>query len=152
MNTQDIKNCIKADLDKVKTLLFEGIINVFQDGNLIPEIRVWAEAEPLRETIMALNSNSGSTRALQAMSLLNWWRAQFNTLTAQVTAGAAGAQISAVWNGVVNTVQSLLNSITSGFWSLLTQLLTVKEWSVAGDAGVNLLGLQGTVKVEVTFA
>lgn len=57
----------------------------------------------------------------------------------------------AVWGPVYKRLEKLIRGISSQLWSLISRVFNLAEWKISGDAGVTLLGLSGTVKIELTF-
>ncbi len=64
-----------------------------------------------------------------------------------------GAQsvITGFFKKLKNLIRPKLKAISSRLWALLSNLLTPKEWTISGDTGVSLLGLQGSVGLSITF-
>jgi hypothetical protein len=59
----------------------------------------------------------------------------------------ATGTLGSIGQSIVNWLKKLGQSL----WQLISKLITPKEWAISGEAGVNILGLQGTVTLEVTF-
>jgi len=54
-------------------------------------------------------------------------------------------------DGWAASVGHLVHSLTNALWTLLKTLLTPESWTLRGDLGQSVLGLQGVVSVDVTF-
>lgn len=54
-------------------------------------------------------------------------------------------------NSIVKSVLNKIKTLSSRLWQLLSQLLSLKEWSISGDAGINMLGLSGRVTLQLKF-
>jgi hypothetical protein len=49
-------------------------------------------------------------------------------------------------------VKSQLKNLSLHLWQLLSQLMTPKNWSIQGSAGINnLFGLSGDIQIQITF-
>lgn len=62
--------------------------------------------------------------------------------------------VSNVKSSLWSIVRSILNKIkvlSSRLWQLLSQIVNLKEWSIAGDANINVLGLSGGVTLKLKF-
>ena len=153
MNPGEITVQITKSLDDVKRQVEGKLATQYLDDELLKrEILDWASAQSLREALSNFMTRRDSAAGLQTLALFAWWRDELPTLTAKITVASVGNTIKSAWSGLIsNYLQPILTLIHQQLWALLATLLTVKEWSVSGDAGVSILGLQGTAKIEITF-
>jgi hypothetical protein len=87
--------------------------------------------------------------ALIAVSSVGVLQTETSILQARLThVGAVGARLT---NWIQSHLLPLIQSIWSHLWQVISRMLNPKEWTVSGEAGVNLLGLQGNVGLSITF-
>ncbi len=155
-----LQEMIKHDLDEMI-----GRINEFIHSNnldqlqLQQDIPVWLKADDVLQSVERLvtaeDQESRSSAALYAVASLGALNAQLSLLTAHFNLPGVtqqvGQAVTNAWNNLQSYLQNLIQSISAHLWQLISSLLTLKEWSVSGNAGVNLFGLAGTIQVELTF-
>lgn len=153
---QELKDMLEQD---VRTLLSE--VGSFLENNRIissvEDIPIPAKARDLAEAVdqLVAETDSRSQSALRAITALGALNAQLAYLDARLLRMANLNQIqqtvTGAWNSLKSYIQPILQSISQHLWQLISQLLTLKEWSIAGDTGVNAFGLTGSVQLELTF-
>ena len=152
MNPEEIKDRIVKALDEVERQVKQDFGNQYWDDDALKcEILEWASAHSLREALSNFMTRRDSSAGLQALTLFAWWRDELPVLTPKITAASVGNAIKTTWSGLINYLQPILTLIHQQLWTLLSSLLTVKEWSLTGGAGAGVLGLTGNVEIEITF-
>ena len=101
-----------------------------------------------------------STLAQELKTQLEWLEGMLlhleNMVSSPVTkwpngfAGSIRSSVSSALSKVKNYLIPLLKKFLSKLWSIISGLLTPKEWKIKGGVGTGLLGL-ANVEVEVTF-
>ena len=152
MNPEEIKRQITNQLDDVERQVEQHFAAQDKvDEDLKSKLLGWASARPLRDAITRFMDCRESSAGLHTLALFAWWRDELPVLTTKITTSSIATSVLTAWSGLTGLLQPILTSINQGLWTLLATLLTVKEWSVSGDAGVSILGLKGTAKIEITF-
>ncbi len=92
-----------------------------------------------------LSQSKTRDAAVAAVATMQAFVARAESLAASV-AGTAALSKPSWWN----ILKQKIGSIASHLWSVVSQLVTVKEWKLTGTLGGGVLGLTG-VAVEITF-
>lgn len=150
---------LKQMIDKDLGVMMNEIGKFVRDHDLVPKVEDIALPETIeafQQAIIEMLKDENKARyAVQAFTALNALDAQLAYLNTRfnylASIQAISQAISATWNNLKNYLQSIFQSVSQNLWQLISQLLTFKEWSISGDAGVNAFGLTGTVKVELKF-
>lgn len=150
-----LKNMIDTDLSVMVREIGE-FVQEHELIELIKDIALPAKIEDFQLAIdEMINAENKAKPAAQAFAALSAINAQLAYLDARlnyfVSMQTISQTVSTAWNNLKNYLQSIFQSISQHLWQLISQLLTFKEWSVSGDAGVNVFGLTGTAKVELKF-
>ncbi|MFB6354309.1 MAG: hypothetical protein ABEJ92_09505, partial [Halobacteriales archaeon] len=66
--------------------------------------------------------------------------------------GTIAAAVSKLTGWLKQLKQRIKSKVSSKLWSVVSSLQSPDSWTITGDAGASLLGLSGTVGVEVTFS
>jgi len=62
-----------------------------------------------------------------------------------------GVQSPFAWSHMWKGLLKKIKSVSTHLWQLVSSLLKLKEWSVSGNAGINVFGLSGGVTLQLTF-
>ena len=159
MDTNRLQEMISNDLGEVKAQIDELHKNIDREFHaLIKDIPVMDKVEDLQSSIKSLieaDPEQRSAAAMRAIASLGALSSQVDYLTARLNLPSVTAQVGQKatnhWNSVQTYLQKLIHSLSGLLWQLISNLLTPKEWSIAGDAGVNLFGLSGTAQIQITF-
>jgi hypothetical protein len=97
--------------------------------------------------------NESAVRTITAVSVLN---ARLESLTATtqmaLPSQSPAAQVAnASLTGVISALKAKIHSLLSQLWHLISNLFNPTGWSIGGDTGFNLLGLQGNVSLQIKF-
>jgi hypothetical protein len=159
---EELKQQIHEDLEELRAGLLEYIRGEDRELEFLSESgrsRLEATINETHNTVEALRAPaevplaataSANQQALQAIAALGSLEAQFNYFDARAALPLAAAA-AAAWAGLSAYLKTILQKISSQLWQLLARLLTLKEWSVAGSAGVSLFGLGGNAQIQLTF-
>jgi predicted alpha/beta hydrolase len=108
----------------------------------------WDGGQAVLDACTALVESSESPtreQAVVAVAAVQAFAARAESLAASVT-GTATLTKPNWWN----TIKQKIGSIASQVWSVVSHLMTVKQWKLTGSLGGGVLGLTG-VAVEITF-
>lgn len=92
-------------------------------------------------------SISATSDMLSEISAL---QTRLSSFTGSVKGKVANAA-NTVAGWLKNLEQKIRNNIGNRLWNLVSSYVNLDSWSIYGDAGVNLLGLQGNVGIQVNF-
>ena len=173
MNTNSLVSIIKDDISSIFKILER--IHEEQIGN-VSLLKESSFADPILPFRYSLNSLSialdefikspDSQQALKLVTLVLVVSAQPDAITARfgtITTGVgipqgikqAASSVSAAWNSFVHNIKSVIQSISSTLWSLVSNYLNLKEWSVKGAIGTpaiaSFFGITGSVEIQFTF-
>ena len=173
MNDKELASMIQGDIN----LILKGLddFKKEEDGNLA-KLREESIIDPVRLFRHSLESLHGnveefvkypdSKKALKAITLLSFITAQPDAVGARLSIIAsqvgimpytqqAAFSISTTWNSFKQKIQSVIQSISSALWSLISSYLNLKEWSVKGTVSTpaitSLFGISGSVEIQFTF-
>jgi len=152
---ETLKNMIATDL-RVMTHEIGEFIQKYDLFERITDITLPAKIEDFQlaidEMITAEDKAKPAAQAFAALSAINAQLAYLDArLNYMVSMQTISQTVGAAWNNLKNYLQSIFQSVSQHLWQLISQVLTFKEWSVSGDAGVNVFGLTGTAKIELKF-
>ena len=159
MNPDKLQEMIHHDLDEINGKIQEFYENIDRDTHaLIQDIPISDKIEDVRESVQSLATakpEEHSTLAMRAIASLGALNSQVDYLTARFqlpsVAQKIGKQVANSWDSLHSYLEKVIHSISTHLWQLISNLLTVQNWSVSGNAGVNLFGLSGNAEIQITF-
>lgn len=159
MNSGKLQEMIHHDLNEIDGKIHEFYENIDGDTHaLIQDIPISEKIEDVRESVQSLATakpEEHSMAAMRAIASLGALNSQVDYLTARFhlpsVAQKTGQQVANTWNHIQAYLKNVINSISTHLWQLISNLLTVQNWSVSGSTGVNLFGLSGNAEIQITF-
>lgn len=173
MNHRELLSTIEGDITLILTSL--NRFNKEQDNNFakLKEKSISDPTSVLRSSLQCLGrnvsqfvENPDSEKALKAITLLSVITAQPEAAGARLSMLAsqdgltkstqlAALSISSAWDSFKKKIQSVIQSISSALWSLVSNYLNLKEWSVKGNGSIpaiaSLFGITGSMEIQFTF-
>ena len=129
-NEIDVKNADNADL-KLDFDLFKKMASDLKDNTSFGDVDIcFRSLAKIDNMHMQLDIIESNTHMLQPPH----------------TSQSSGQQAS-----LITMLKQKLKNISSRLWQLIKQLTTIKEWSISGDIGLQLFGLTGTCRAQLTF-
>jgi hypothetical protein len=173
MNTNSLVSIIRQDISSIFKIL-EGIRDEqIKNVSFLSESSIADPILPFHYSLnalsLALEEFTKSPNSQQALKLLNLLlvvsaqpdaiTARFGTVTTAIgipqSVKQAASCISTAWNSFTQSIKSVIQSISSALWSLVSNYINLKEWSVKGavstPAIVSLFGISGSVEIQLTF-
>jgi hypothetical protein len=153
---QELKEMIERDLENLISEV-SRFVETQRLSRFVEDIPLPAKVEDVHSAVDELVNNletrpEAAVRAITSVGALD---AELAYLDARIARLANLQQIqqavSNAWNNIKTYLQPIIQSISQHLWQLIAQLLTLKEWSISGNAGVNAFGLTGTVQLQLTF-
>ena len=159
MNPDKLQEMIHHDLNEINSQIHQFYENIGSETHaLIQDIPILNKIEDTQESVQSLakaDPEEQSMAAMRAVASLGALNSQVDYLTARFQlpsfAQKIGQQVANTWNNLHSYLKSLIHSISAHLWQLISNLLTVQDWSVSGSAGVNLFGLSGNAEIQITF-
>ncbi len=139
-----IRGAAKKDIQDIKSEA-EHIFAEIKDEEVKQEIELF-------NGLIAFLARSDSVNCVQ------------NTLATINAIGNLNSQIDVIDDKLVSamlisklrsyfiSLKKKLKNLSIHLWQLLSQLMSPKEWSIQGGAGIsNLFGLSGNIQIQITF-
>ena len=160
---QEDINVKLRDMDAILEEFFHYLVsqrtssNVMQKLEQVPIRRAMQDVQQMVASLLnaSVTQTNPAQPGLQAITAVGGLGAQIQYLGAQL-AQLANAQLMPLsvlqqWQTTQSYLQPIMQAISMDLWQLVSQLLTVQEWSMNGDMGVSLFGLPGTAGITLTF-
>jgi len=118
-----------------------------------------------KETNRLLESKNSSS-AFRVTAVIGLLNSQLDSINAQLSLKAniisqskgvttVWNKVSASWNTLVGRLKSIIQTISSYLWQLISRLLTLREWSISGTVSTpsitSLFGPSGSATIQITF-
>ncbi len=154
MFNSELKNKLKSIVIDELNTLSEDLAGVADKLEKVDNELVYKEAGLLKEYSALFGNND---RALDSQSSVFGQIMTLGALEAEINIFSESLnmmQALSIQSSLIPIVKGILNKIkflSRRLWQLLSQVLNLKEWSIAGDANINVLGLSGGVTVQLKF-
>ncbi len=172
-NMRGLVGIIKKDIGSIRRILENmreqerNSINVLSELSIPdPTLPFIYSLDSLHKALDDFDESPDPKKALRLVTLLLSVTSQPDAVTSRLSVitiapwtpqniMAAASSLSTVWNSFVQNIKSVLHSISSTLWSLVSNYLNLKEWSVKGAVGTpaiaSLFGITGSVEIQFTF-
>ena len=157
---------INTDLTAAKKLLYEGMAPLekqFESETATKDFiktcktAIIEEIDQLQVAInpLVIEGSNKSQDARSAIMSVAAFDAQLAAILSQVNIKGAAQHIAqkavTSLNALISNIRTIVQSIAPQLWKLISKMINASEWSISGEIGTNLFGLQGSVQLEITF-
>jgi hypothetical protein len=145
---------------KVKELIRDEIGEISEKAeSLIGEISasdkssLQSDIELLRSYLKTIKRNSalnGEENIFRTIGIIGNIESEIDIIIDIINDSTSALSTACV--RFIHTIKSKIKTISKRLWQLLAQIMTPREWSVYGDANLNVFGLSGGVTLQLTFS